>query len=68
MSFDNAELRSAMSAFVTAADALDAAAAIGGEPRALLDLAEAKAVAGLALRKQLVALGWTAPAVQRSTT
>ena len=68
MSFDDPGLRAALSAYVTAADALDAAAEIGGEPRALLDLAEAKAVAGLALRKQLVAQGWTAPAAQRSTT
>lgn len=68
MSFDDAALRAAMAAYVTAADALDAAAEIGGEPRALLDLAEAKSVAGLALHKRLVALGWTAPAGQRSTT
>lgn len=67
MSFD-ADLRAAMSAYVTAADALDAAAEVGGDARALLDLAEAKAVAGLALRKQLVEQGWTAPAGQRSTT
>ena len=68
MSFDDAALRAAMSAYVTAAKALDDAAEVGGEARALLDLAEAKAVAGLALRKQLVAHGWTAPAGQRSTT
>ena len=68
MSFDDSALRSAMAAYVAAADALDAAAEIGGEARALLDLAEAKSVAGLALRKRLVALGWTAPAGQRSTT
>ena len=68
MSFDDAALRSAMTAFLTAAAALDEASEVGGEPRALLDLAEAKAVAGLALRQRLVAVGWTAPAGQRSTT
>ena len=67
-SFDNPELRSAMSAYLKAAQALDEASQVGDEPRALLDLAEAKSVAGLALRKRLVSLGWTAPVGQRTTT
>ena len=67
-SFDDPELRSAMSAFLKAAQALDEGSQVGGEPRALLDLAEAKSVAGLELRKRLIALGWTAPAGQRTTT
>jgi hypothetical protein len=66
-SFDDAALRAAMAAYLTAAHALDEAADVGGEPRTLLDLAEAKSVAGLELRKRLVALGWTAPAAQRTT-
>lgn len=67
-SFDDAELRSAMSVYLKAASALDEASQVGDEARALLDLAEAKSVAGLELRKRLVALGWTAPAGQRTTT
>ena len=67
-SFDDPELRSAMSTYLTAAQALDEASQVGGEARALLDLAEAKSVAGLELRKRLVSLGWTAPAGQRTTT
>lgn len=68
ISFDHAELRAAMQAYLTAAEALDEASQVGDEARALLDLAEAKSVAGLELRKRLVALGWTAPAAQRTTT
>ena len=66
-SFDDPEVRAAMTAYLQAAQALDDASQIGGEARALLDLAEAKSVAGLALRKRLVSLGWTAPAGQRTT-
>ncbi len=66
-SFDDPELRAAMTAYVAAAEALDAAAQVGDEPRALLDLAEAKSMASLRLRKRLVSLGWTAPASQRTT-
>lgn len=66
--FDDHELRAAMAAYLQAADALDEASGVGHEARQLLDLAEAKSMAGLALRKRLVALGWTAPAGQRTTT
>ena len=66
-SFDDQEIRTAMAAYLKAATALDEASQVGGEARELLDLAEAKAVAGLALRKRLESLGWTAPAVQRTT-
>ena len=65
--FDDPELRSAMVAYLQAAQALDEASQVGGEARALLELAETKSVAGLALRKRLIALGWTAPAGQRTT-
>ena len=65
--FDDPEVRAAMSAYLQAAEALDSASQVGGEARALLDLAEAKSMAALALRKRLVALGWTAPAGQRTT-
>ena len=67
-SFDDAELRAAMAAYLSAAEALDAASELGGEPRALLYLAETKSMAALRLRKRLNALGWSAPAAQRSTT
>jgi hypothetical protein len=66
-SFDDADLRAAMAAYLAAAHALDEAADVGGEARTLLDLAEAKSVAGLELRKRLVAIGWAAPAAQRTT-
>lgn len=68
--FDDPEVRSAMADYVTAAAALDEAASIGGEARDLMDLAEAKAVAGMTLRKRLLDLGWSAPAPadQRTST
>lgn len=65
--FDDPEVRSAMTAYLQAVQALDEASQVGDEPRALLDLAETKSMAGLALRKRLIALGWTAPAGQRTT-
>lgn len=65
--FDDPELRAAMTAYLSAADALDRSSGAGEQDRALLDLAEAKSMAGLELRKRLVALGWTAPAGQRTT-
>ncbi len=68
LAFDDADLRAAMTAYLDLATALDDAAGVGAEARTLLDLAEAKAVAGMALRRQLEAQGWTAPAGQRSTT
>ena len=67
-SFDDAELRAAMTSYIDLATALDEASQVGSEPRRLLDLAEAKSMAALNLRKQLEALGWTAPASQRTST
>ena len=67
-SFDDPELRTAMTRYVEAAQALDEASQVGGEARDLLDLAESKAMAGMALRKRLESLGWTAPTGQRTTT
>ena len=67
-SFDDLHLRAAMTGFLDLATALDEAAQVGGEARTLLDLAEAKSVAAMGLRRQLEAQGWTAPAAQRSTT
>ena len=67
-SFDDPQLRAAMTAFLELARALDEASQLGGEPRRLLDLAEAKSVAAMDLRRQLEALGWTAPSGQRSAT
>ena len=66
--FDDAELRAAMTAYLDLAVALDEASQLGGEARRLLDLAEAKSMAAMHLRKQLEKQGWTAPAGQRSTT
>ena len=60
-SFDEPALRSAMKAYLDVADRLDELSAVGGEPRQLLDLAETKAIAGMALRKRLAEAGWTAP-------
>lgn len=60
--FDDDSLREAMRSYLDAARRLDEAAALGGEPRDLLDLAESKAMAGLLLRKALEKQGWRAPA------
>ena len=65
-SFEDDALRRAMARYLAACDALDDAD--GAASRDLLDLAEAKAVAGMALRKRLLDLGWTAPSAQRTTT
>jgi hypothetical protein len=59
--FDDSTVRAAMRAYLEAADALDASAELGGEPRDLLDVAERKTVAGMQLRKTLERQGWTAP-------
>lgn len=67
-SFDDPELRQAMASYLVAASALDEAAAVGDEPRALLDLAEAKSMTAMSLRRRLTDLGWTAPSNQRSST
>lgn len=65
--FDDAGLRSAMAAFLDAARRLDETSSVGGEARNLLDLAEAKTLAAMRLRKSLTELGWSAPAVERSS-
>jgi hypothetical protein len=55
-----------MAAYLDAAGQLDETSSVGGEARSLLDLAEAKTLAAMQLRKRLEDLGWTAPAAQRS--
>jgi hypothetical protein len=64
--FDDAALRAAMAAFLEAARRLDETSSVGDEARNLLDLAEAKTLAALQLRKRLTELGWHAPAAERS--
>lgn len=59
--FDDADVRTAMRAYLDAADRLADLAGVGGEARDVLDLAESKAMAGLLLRKALEKHGWTAP-------
>ena len=59
--FDDEAVRTAMAAFVSAAAKLDDASATGAEARNLLDLAEAKTLAAMQLRRELAAAGWTAP-------
>lgn len=63
--FDDLVLRSALRVLGELADRLDEASAQGRDARELLDLAEAKAVAAMAVHKRLVELGWTAPAPAR---
>ncbi len=63
---DDPGLRAAMAAFLAAAEWLDHADSQGLEARELVDLAERKAVAGMALRKRLTELGWTAPVPARA--
>ena len=65
--FDDDAVRTAMAAFVTAAAKLDEASATGAEARNLLDLAEAKTLAAMQLRRELTAAGWSAPATKAST-
>jgi hypothetical protein len=65
--FDDAGLRAAMTAFLNAARELDEASAMGGEARNLLDLAEAKTLASMRLRKRLAELGWSAPVREASS-
>lgn len=66
-SFDDPDLRACMAQYLAAATALDEATDIGAEPRALLDLAEAKAMAGMALRRRLGELGWSVSEPQRTS-
>ena len=67
-SLDVPALRAAMAAYLEVAGKLDEAAALGGEPRNLLDLAENKAIAGMVLRRRLAEAGFDAPVDQRVTT
>jgi hypothetical protein len=64
MDLDEPKLFDAMRDYVTAAQAL-ADTGREGDARVLLDLAETKLIAGMRLRKALVAQGWTAPAKQQ---
>ena len=64
--FDDAGLRAAMQDYLEAARRLDDTSTVGGEARSLLDLAEAKTLAGMRLRKRLTELGWSAPVAERS--
>lgn len=64
--FDDAGLRAAMTDYLDAARRLDETSSVGGEARSLLDLAEAKTLAGMRLRKRLTELGWSAPVVERA--
>jgi hypothetical protein len=64
LSFDDPALQAAMAAYLEACAAMGSAV----DDADLLSLSDAKRVAGLALRQRLLALGWTAPAGQRSTT
>lgn len=65
---DDAGLRGAMTAFLEAARSLDETSSVGGDARDLLDLAEAKTLAAMRLRKRLVELGWTAPLAERTAS
>jgi hypothetical protein len=64
-SFDDRALRSAMAAYLDAARRLDELSSLGGEAREVIDLAETKAIAGMALRNRLTEAGWTPPASPR---
>jgi hypothetical protein len=66
--FDDAALRAAMTAYLDAAQRLDESSSVGDEARNLLDLAEAKTLAGMRLRKRLTELGWHAPVAERSAS
>jgi hypothetical protein len=66
--FDDPALRAAMSEYLQAAARLDETASVGGEARNLLDLAEAKTVAAMQLRKRLTDVGWSAPTATQPTS
>lgn len=65
--FDDPALRAAMAAYLDVAQRLDETSSVGDEARNLLDLAEAKTLASMQLRKRLTDLGWHAPVAERST-
>jgi hypothetical protein len=61
---DDPGLRAAMRSYLDAADALAEAAlagTAGDGSREVIDRADAKTLAEMALRRQLERLGWTAP-------
>ncbi len=58
--FDDARLSAALREYVLAVDAL-CGVDPQDEPRRTLDLAEHKSLAGMALRRRLIELGWTPP-------
>lgn len=58
--FDDDRLLAAMRAYVAASDAVTAAVA-SGDDRALIDRAEQRSIAAMAVRRRLVELGWTGP-------
>ena len=62
--FDDPSLLAAMRSYLDACTAVEAAA----DDAQVLALADAKVLAGMRLRKCLVAQGWTAPVSQRTTT
>lgn len=59
--FDDARLLAAMRSFLQAVDAV-ARAVEDGDEREIIDRAEDRAIAAMALRRRLVELGWTSPA------
>lgn len=63
MDLDEPKTFDAMRDYVAAAQALSDTGR-EGEPRMLIDLAEAKLIASMRLRKALVAQGWTPPVKQ----
>jgi hypothetical protein len=63
-SFEDTALLAAMRAFVAATDALDQAQ----EASQVIELSEAKSMAGMAVRKRLSELGWQSPVRQRTST
>jgi hypothetical protein len=63
-SFDDAGLQAAMRAYLEACDALDRST----DDAEVIGRSDAKRIAGLGLRQRLVAMGWTAPSGQRTTT
>jgi hypothetical protein len=59
--FDDDRLYAALREYVRAAETLSAIEP-QDEPRRTLDLAEQKSLAGMAVRRRLIELGWTPPA------
>jgi hypothetical protein len=60
--FEDPRLRAAMRAYLESCDALDTSDTDEGDgPREFIERADAKTLAEMVLRQQLVRLGWTAP-------